>query len=290
MEFEPDRFQQMAGLVCYYNGSKFHYLYVSHDDESGKHIRVMSCLPDQLQSDVFSAPVAIPAGAPVHLRVEVDFERLYFAYRIEGRRVVAVARPLRREHSVRRGGAAGNAQFHRRICRRVLPGSGRDRPAGGFRLFRVPRAQLSRRTVRGASCGERSMNRRDFLRQAGVIGGALAAESLVSAQARKGGAVSIALDPGDSVASAAPAQWAAGELQLALSAAGLSVQRVDRAAQSGAGALCIIASGSTGPVAAAALKNAGIAAPQSPESLALADTRQSQGGNRFWLAAPTRAG
>ena len=36
VEFEPDAFQQMAGLVCYYNGSKFHYLYVSHDAESGK--------------------------------------------------------------------------------------------------------------------------------------------------------------------------------------------------------------------------------------------------------------
>ncbi len=83
MEFEPDRFQQMAGLVCYYNSSKFHYLYVSHDRDVGKHIRVMSCLPDQVQSDTFSAPVAIPAGAPVHLRVEVDFERLYFAWRLD---------------------------------------------------------------------------------------------------------------------------------------------------------------------------------------------------------------
>lgn len=84
MEFEPDKFQQMAGLVCYYNSSKFHYLYVSHDEELGKHIRVMSCLPDQVQSDVFSAPVAIPAGAPVELRVEVDYERLYFGYRVGG--------------------------------------------------------------------------------------------------------------------------------------------------------------------------------------------------------------
>jgi xylan 1,4-beta-xylosidase len=83
IEFEPERYQQSAGLVCYYNGSKFHYLYVSHDDELGKHIRVMSCLPDQLQSDVFSAPVRIPAGRPVQLRVEVDFERLYFAWRAD---------------------------------------------------------------------------------------------------------------------------------------------------------------------------------------------------------------
>jgi xylan 1,4-beta-xylosidase len=84
MDFEPDKFQQMAGLVCYYNSSKFHYLYVSHDDDLGKHIRAMSCLPDQVQSDVFSAPVAVPGGVPVELRVEVDCERLYFGYRVNG--------------------------------------------------------------------------------------------------------------------------------------------------------------------------------------------------------------
>jgi len=82
MEFEPDAFQQMAGLVCYYNSSKFHYLFVSYDAEHGKHIRVMSCLPDQVQSDIFSAPVPVSPGAPIGLRVEVDFERLYFAYRV----------------------------------------------------------------------------------------------------------------------------------------------------------------------------------------------------------------
>jgi xylan 1,4-beta-xylosidase len=82
MEFEPECFQQMAGLVCYYNESKFHYLFISHDAELGKHIRIMSCLPDQPQSDVFTPPVPIPAGSPVSLRVEVDKERLYFAYRV----------------------------------------------------------------------------------------------------------------------------------------------------------------------------------------------------------------
>jgi xylan 1,4-beta-xylosidase len=85
VQFEPEHFQQIAGLVCYYNGVKFHYLHVSHDDRVGKYIRVMSCLPDQAQSDAFTAPRAIPSGVPVQLRVEVDYERLCFAYRIGDR-------------------------------------------------------------------------------------------------------------------------------------------------------------------------------------------------------------
>ena len=84
VDYEPTTFQQMAGLVCYYNSSKFHYLYLSYDEALGKHIRVMSCLPDQVQSDAFSAPVEIPSGTPVHLRVEVDYERLYFFYKVPG--------------------------------------------------------------------------------------------------------------------------------------------------------------------------------------------------------------
>ncbi|HEX5399998.1 MAG TPA: glycoside hydrolase family 43 protein [Verrucomicrobiae bacterium] len=84
IEFEPEHFQQMAGLVCYYNGAKFHYLHISHDETVGKHLRVMSCLPDSPQADAFTPPVAIPTGKPVHLRVEIDYERLHFGYRVAG--------------------------------------------------------------------------------------------------------------------------------------------------------------------------------------------------------------
>jgi xylan 1,4-beta-xylosidase len=82
LEFEPNHFQQMAGLVCYYNSVKFHYLYVSCD-ETGKHLRVMSALPDQVSADAFTPPIAVPSDMPIELRVEVDYERLRFAYRME---------------------------------------------------------------------------------------------------------------------------------------------------------------------------------------------------------------
>ena len=83
VEFEPEHFQQMAGLVCYYNSAKFHYFYVSRDD-SGKHLRVMSALPDQIMADAFTPSIAIENGRPIELRAEVDYERLHFAYRIGG--------------------------------------------------------------------------------------------------------------------------------------------------------------------------------------------------------------
>jgi xylan 1,4-beta-xylosidase len=82
VEFAPAHFQQMAGLICYYNSAKFHYLYVSADSATGTHVRVMSALPDQPQADAFTPTFAIAPHVPVELRVEVDYERLHFAYRV----------------------------------------------------------------------------------------------------------------------------------------------------------------------------------------------------------------
>ena len=43
----------------------------------------MSALPDAPVGDAFTTPISLPPG-PVGLRVEVDEERLWFAYRLTG--------------------------------------------------------------------------------------------------------------------------------------------------------------------------------------------------------------
>ena len=83
IDFTPAHFRQAAGLVAYYNGAKFHYLHISHDEAIGRHLRVMSALPDSPQADAFTPPIPIPDG-PIELRAEVDYERLRFAWRVPG--------------------------------------------------------------------------------------------------------------------------------------------------------------------------------------------------------------
>src|SRR6185436_9885050 len=56
MVFSPEHYQQAAGLILNYHGQKFHYLYMSEDETSGRQLRVMSCNPDI--GDAFSPPVA----------------------------------------------------------------------------------------------------------------------------------------------------------------------------------------------------------------------------------------
>lgn len=82
LEFEPEYFKQMAGLVYYYNTTQYYYLRVSHDEEMGKMLAVYSC-----DNGVYSEPFAyvkLPESGKTYLRIEVDYEIVRFYYSIDG--------------------------------------------------------------------------------------------------------------------------------------------------------------------------------------------------------------
>jgi xylan 1,4-beta-xylosidase len=81
VEFAPRHFQQQAGLVCYYNGHKFHYLYISTDEEHGRHLGIMSCPGDLSLATVYplqKSPVSLRDEGTVFLRARVERDRLQF--------------------------------------------------------------------------------------------------------------------------------------------------------------------------------------------------------------------
>ena len=97
LEFEPANFQQCAGLVCYYNAHKYHYLYISVDEQGRRFIDIMSCLAD-VSSDVTYAisdsrgdsPVAdigieIPGEGAIWLRCDVSYADLLFSWSTDGK-------------------------------------------------------------------------------------------------------------------------------------------------------------------------------------------------------------
>ncbi|GLS26776.1 glycoside hydrolase family 43 protein [Marinibactrum halimedae] len=86
VEFEPEHFQQMGGLVCYYNTHKFHYLYISRDETLGKVLNVMSCVGDQSWMLTFGLEqgIKLPDNVPVYLRAAVDFDKLQFSWSLDG--------------------------------------------------------------------------------------------------------------------------------------------------------------------------------------------------------------
>jgi xylan 1,4-beta-xylosidase len=90
LEFEPDTLQQAAGLICYYNAQKFHYLNVTCDEDGNKHLAVISCLGEERYNLAYpvasSRRVPLPRGGAVWLRAQVAFGSLRFSWSLDGER------------------------------------------------------------------------------------------------------------------------------------------------------------------------------------------------------------
>lgn len=83
VEVDPVNFQQAAGLVCYYNSTKFHLLQISADDSGERQLQVVSAFPLEGECSLIVHPAKIAPG-PIALRVDVDHGILRFAYRSDG--------------------------------------------------------------------------------------------------------------------------------------------------------------------------------------------------------------
>ena len=79
VEFEPESFQQMAGLVCFYDTKNFHYLRISHDDVKGKVLGIISFNRNEMVYPM-EEDIEMNELRSIHLRVEVDYEKLQFYY------------------------------------------------------------------------------------------------------------------------------------------------------------------------------------------------------------------
>jgi xylan 1,4-beta-xylosidase len=81
-EFAPESFQQMAGLICFYDTQNWYYIRISHDEILGKCLGVLSC-----DNDVFDQPapdVSIEGWERCYLQVRVDYDKLQFDYSPDG--------------------------------------------------------------------------------------------------------------------------------------------------------------------------------------------------------------
>ncbi|MEX0956922.1 MAG: glycoside hydrolase family 43 protein [Rhizobiaceae bacterium] len=87
VDFQPEHFQQAAGLTHYYNRHKFHFAAVTHDAKLGRVLRIMSCLGDWQNSRLSlfpDEPVAVIGKEPVALAAEVDGAKLQFFWKQGG--------------------------------------------------------------------------------------------------------------------------------------------------------------------------------------------------------------
>jgi xylan 1,4-beta-xylosidase len=83
LEFEPQHFQQMAGIVAYYDTKHWVYLRVSRDEVLGKALNLLQCDAGRY-SEPLGREVSIEGWARVYLRVQYEGERFHFAYSSDG--------------------------------------------------------------------------------------------------------------------------------------------------------------------------------------------------------------
>ena len=87
VEFQPETYQQVAGLTHYYNRYKFHAVAVTLHEKLGRCVTILSCngdYPDGRLSFPAGSGVAVPAEGRVQLSMEVRGNDLQFFWQVEG--------------------------------------------------------------------------------------------------------------------------------------------------------------------------------------------------------------
>jgi xylan 1,4-beta-xylosidase len=82
MTFDPCHYQQMAGLICFYNTHQWHYLHISCDQQQDKVLQLLTCDQNQL-TDYFNSGIRIGAHQSIGLMAKIDYAELQFFYRLD---------------------------------------------------------------------------------------------------------------------------------------------------------------------------------------------------------------
>lgn len=82
LEFEPEVFKQMAGLIVMYDTDNYLYLHVSRDEDCGKCITLLKA--ENKKYEYLTDYLPIYSGLPIYLNAEMRNGYITFSYRLEG--------------------------------------------------------------------------------------------------------------------------------------------------------------------------------------------------------------
>jgi xylan 1,4-beta-xylosidase len=79
IDFSPETFQQMAGLICYYNTAHFHYLHITANDNGKRCLQIIT--HDHFEHiEAFEEPLILPDTGSIFLKASLNGIGLQFYY------------------------------------------------------------------------------------------------------------------------------------------------------------------------------------------------------------------
>lgn len=79
IEYNPENFQQMAGLIALYDINNYFYLNITFDEVKGKVLNIVNCEAGNFDEPL-SEKISITGWERCYLKVEVDYHLLQFYY------------------------------------------------------------------------------------------------------------------------------------------------------------------------------------------------------------------
>jgi xylan 1,4-beta-xylosidase len=83
LEFHPQTFNQMAGLICWYDTKTHYYLRVTHDETLGRVLGIV-LTDDGAYDELLDSQISINDWKHCHLRAEINREKLQFSASPDG--------------------------------------------------------------------------------------------------------------------------------------------------------------------------------------------------------------
>lgn len=85
IDFQPDTFQQMAGLICMYDNRNYYYLYITHEEDGGRCLDIMWSM-DGVTEYLLDKKLSIPDTGMYYLKAEVAYDKLRFYHSADGKK------------------------------------------------------------------------------------------------------------------------------------------------------------------------------------------------------------
>lgn len=85
LEFDPETFQQMAGLICLYDNRNFYYLHVTWHEDLGRCLDLQSFVAGEYSEPLHQERISVSDEGPIYLKAKVDYDKLRFFYSEDGK-------------------------------------------------------------------------------------------------------------------------------------------------------------------------------------------------------------